>query len=193
MVASRRLFKHVVVRLQLRLALPRGAVDARQHGARLVAAPVRARRALNLHGGGVYCACGRHVRPRTQVPPVLPLALLADVVDRDGRVGIPAALARRFALCSCAPKRGRAASLPRAGDTMRASDQTVDMLPRRPELAEAGQSQVCALFEDAVEDFQFVRLPQPLNPLPRLGCAHLLARKRQVLADEAPHLLLYLF
>jgi hypothetical protein len=49
-----------------------------------------------------------------------------------------------------------------------------------------------ALLEDTVEYLQLVRLALRLDALPRLVRGHLLPREQQVLADDAPHLLLRL-
>ena len=78
-VAARRFLLERVVRLHLLGRAPGGAVDALQHRARLVAAPVRAGDGLQVDGLGVDLLRGLDVRARAQVPP-----LVADVVDGDG-------------------------------------------------------------------------------------------------------------
>ena len=79
MVAARRFLLERVICLHLLGRAPGGAVDALQHWARLVAAPVRAGDRLQVDGLGVDLLRGLDVRTRAQVPP-----LVADVVDGDG-------------------------------------------------------------------------------------------------------------
>mmetsp|Transcript_39955 Transcript_39955/g.118960 ORF Transcript_39955/g.118960 Transcript_39955/m.118960 type:complete len:337 (-) Transcript_39955:288-1298(-) len=86
-VAARRLGLEVVVRVELRLGIPGRAVEPLQHGLALVAAPVRARHALQVKAVNGNVAGTLDVRPGAQVPPALGVALLADVVDGNGCLG----------------------------------------------------------------------------------------------------------
>ncbi len=78
-VAAFRLLQHMEVGVEFLLVAPRGAVDARQHGVAVIAAPIRAGDLHQLErrtdiGGGA------HVRAAAQIDPV------ALAVERDGLV-----------------------------------------------------------------------------------------------------------
>ena len=77
-VAARRFLLERVVRLHLLGRAPGRPVDALQHRARLVAAPVRSGDGFQVDGLRVNLLRGLDVRTRAQVPP-----LVADVVDGD--------------------------------------------------------------------------------------------------------------
>src|ERR1700674_5254104 len=82
-IALLRFLQSMEILVELRPLRPRGAVDARQHGIAVIAAPVGARHLHQLEGAADL-ARRRHVRPAAEIEPIALLVDLDRLLARNG-------------------------------------------------------------------------------------------------------------